>query len=180
MKRVIIATTLSLALAGTSLQSAAAADKDPKIGTRVTITGCLHEGKGHDSYVLLGVTERPADTPSPKVLLVPYAIYWLDSTDGLKPYVGEIVDVTGKITARRTDAGTITVSIDPTEHKQTEVEVTAKDKEETTRKFDNTDKPRPADVEHTESQVQVRRPVYKLDVQSVAASGAPVAGPACR
>jgi len=35
--------------------------KDSKIGTRVTITGCRHEGKARNTFVLLGVTERPAD-----------------------------------------------------------------------------------------------------------------------
>ena len=72
------------------------------------------------------------------------------------------------------------MSIDPTEHLQTDVEVKSGGNEETTEKFDNTDKPRPADVKHTESQLHVSRPVYKLDVQNVAAVSLPVAGPACR
>jgi hypothetical protein len=100
MNRIIIATTVSLVVAGASLLSAAHGQSkpiDPKIGTRVTITGCLHKGQDSDSFVLLGVTERPADSPAP-VRAVPYAIYWLDSTDGLKKLVGEIVDVTGKVT----------------------------------------------------------------------------------
>lgn len=45
MNRVIIGATLSAALSGTSLMWAAGQAtpaKDPKIGTRVTITGCLH------------------------------------------------------------------------------------------------------------------------------------------
>ncbi len=61
----------------------------------MTITGCLHEGQGRDTFVLLGVTERPVETEGPLVP-VPLAIYWLDSTDGLKALIGEFVDVSGK------------------------------------------------------------------------------------
>jgi hypothetical protein len=84
MNGAILATTFSLAVTGTSLLCAASGQAtsapDPKVGTRITITGCLHEGTGRDSFVLLGVTERPADSPA-SIQPVPYAIYWLDSTE---------------------------------------------------------------------------------------------------
>jgi hypothetical protein len=181
MKRVIIAITCSLALTGTSLSWAASGqDKavpDPKIGTRVIITGCLHKGTS-GSFVLLGVTERPADPAAP-IQAVPYAIYWLDSTDGLKALVGEMVDITGKVTGRRPKPGTITVSVDPSETKSTEVAVASGSKtlDATTKKFEDT--PRPAGTSGAESSLEVTRPVYKLDVENVRAVSAP-GGPACR
>lgn len=184
MNRVIIATTLSLALTGPSLSWAASgqarAGPDPKIGTRVTITGCLHEGTSRGSFVLLGVTERPADSPAP-IQPVPYAIYWLDSNDGLKPFVGEMVDITGKVTGRRPQLGTIRVAIDVSETLSTDVQVASNSKtlDVTTKKFD--DKPRPAGTLSSDSSLEVTRPVYKLDVQDIRhAANIPTGGPACR
>jgi len=170
MNRIIIATTLSLALAGTSLLWAASGQAtsvpDPKIGTRVIITGCLHEGTSHDSFVLLGVTERPADASAP-IQPVPLAIYWLDSTEGMDALVGEMVDVTGKVTERRPKPGTITVSIDPSETLSTDVQVASglKDLDVTTKKFD--DKPRPKGTTGSSTSLEVTRPVYKLVVENV-------------
>jgi hypothetical protein len=181
MNRVITATTLSLALTGTSLLWAASGQatsaRDPKLGTRVTITGCLHKGTSSDSFVLLGVTERPADASVP-VQLVPYAIYWLDSTDKLKPLVGELVDVTGKVTERRSKPGTITISIDPSETLSTDVKVASGDKNVTTKKFD--DRPRPTGTSTSSSSLEVSRPVYKLVVENVRAVNVPAVGPVCR
>lgn len=184
MNRVIIATTLCLALTGTSLLYAAAGQakpaQDPKIGTRVIITGCLHQGGSRDSFVLLGVTERPADKPAP-FRAVPLAIYWLDSTDGLKELVGEIVDVTGKVTGRRPKPGTITVSIDPSEPLEKDVQVASNSKtlDVTTKPFD--DGARPRGTSGASSMLEVSRPVYKLDVENVrAVNDLPASGPACR
>jgi hypothetical protein len=166
--RNIKAATLFLVLAGTTFVSAAgqATTKDPKIGTRVTITGCLHEGEGRDSFVLLGVTERPVETDGPLVP-VPLAIYWLDSTDGLKALIGEFVDVSGKITGRREKGGTITVSIDPSEVRSTDVEVASgnRDLDVTSRKYD--DRPRPVGTSASLSSVQTTRPVYRMQVEHV-------------
>lgn len=181
MNRVITATTLSLVLVGTSLLWAASgqatAGPDPKLGTRVTITGCLHEGTSRDSFVLLSVTERPAGS-SASIQLVPYAIYWLDSTDKLKPLVGEMVDVTGKVTKRMSKPGTITISIDPSETLSTDVKVASGTKDVTTKKFD--DRPRPTGTSDSSSLVKETRPVYKLDVENVRAVNVPAVGPACR
>lgn len=181
MNRVIIATTFSLALTGTNLLWAASgkatSGPDPKLGTRVTITGCVHQGTSRNSFVLLGVTERPADSSAP-IQPVPYAIYWLDSTEGLKALVGEMVEVTGKLTERTSKSGTITISIDPGETLSTDVEVASGNKSVTTEKFD--DRPRPAGTSSSSSAVQVTRPVYKLVVETVRAVNVPAAGPACR
>jgi hypothetical protein len=183
MNRVIIATTLSLALAGASLLWAASGQAtsgpDPKVGTRITITGCLHKGTSRDSFVLLGVTERPADSSGP-IQLAPFAIYWLDSTEGLKALVGEMVDVTGKVTERRPKPGTITVSIDVSEVLSKDVQVASGNKtiDVTTKKFD--DRPRPAGTSPSDSSLEVTRPVYKLAVENVRSVTVPVAGPACR
>jgi hypothetical protein len=183
MNRVTITTTLVLTLAGMSLLSAAGAQApapDPKIGTTVTITGCLHKGTSRNSFVLVGVTER-ADTPE-KTWLVPYAIYWLDSTDGLKDLVGEMVDVTGKVTERRKNPGTIKISIDPDEALTTDVQVSSASKtlDVTTEKYDEK-KQTPVATSGESSSIEVSRPVYKLAVENVHSVGyVPTAGPACR
>ena len=185
MNHVMNAATLSLALASTALVSGAIAqttppDEDPKIGTRVTVTGCLHEGTSRGSFVLLGVTERPADASAP-IRPVPLAIYWLDSTKGLKDLVGEMVDITGTITGRRGKPGTITVDIDVSESRSTDVQVASgnKDLDVTSKKFD--DRPRPAETSTSDSTLTVSRPVYKLDVEKVGhAANFPVTGQVCR
>ena len=84
MIRVAAATALCLHLTGaTHVQAAPGRDRDPKIGKRITITGCVHKGTSRNSFVLLGATERPAEG-SPSIVPLPLAIYWLDSTRGLK------------------------------------------------------------------------------------------------
>lgn len=181
MNRAVIATTLSLALSGTSplwaAPGQATSSPDPKLGTRITITGCLHQATSRNSFVLLGVTERPADSPVP-IQLVPLAIYWLDSTDGLKALVGEIVDVTGKLTERRSEPGRITIAIDPGETLSTDVKVVSGRRSATTEKFD--DRPRPEETSSSPSSLELTRPVYKLVVEHVRSVKVPVAGPACR
>ena len=182
MNRVTIATTLVLTFAGMTLLPPAAAQApspDPKIGSTVTITGCLHKGTARNSFVLVGVTERAVDSlGDPRI--VPYAIYWLDSTDGLKSLVGEMVDVTGKVTERLKSAGTIKVSLDPDAPLTTEVEVSnaSKTLNVTTEKYDATRKPIGASSDS--SAVEVSRPVYKVDVDNVhTVNFVPTAGPAC-
>jgi hypothetical protein len=183
MNVVTIAAALSLSLAGSGLVGAEAgqapAGSDPKIGTHITITGCLHKGTTSGSYVLLGVTERPAGAPASS-RLAPYAIYWLDSNDGLKPLVGEMVDVTGEVKSRRPNQGTITVSFDPNDSPGTDVRVASNGKSLNveTKKFEDT--PQAAHNAGSSSSLQVSRPVYKLDVENVRAANIPVAGPACR
>ena len=183
MNVVFVAAALSLSLAGSGLVGAGAgqapAGSDPKIGTHVTITGCLHKGTSTGSYVLLGVTERPAGSPASS-RLAPYAIYWLDSNDGLKPLVGEMVDVTGEVKSRRPHQGTITVSFDPSDSPGTDVRVASASKtlNVESKKFEDT--PKPAHNAGSTSTLEVSRPVYKLDVESVRAANIPVAGPACR
>lgn len=183
MNRFIIATTVSLALTGTSLLWAASgqakSDRDPKIGTRVIITGCLHEGTSRNSFVLLGVTERPADSAAP-IRPAPVALYWLDSTEGLKALVGEMVDVTGKVTERRPNPGTITVSIDSSEELSTDVRVASGNKnlDVTTEKY--ADKPQSTGTSGVSSSLALTRPVYKLAVEDVRAIKLPTDGPACR
>ena len=128
MKRISIALTLSCALAAASLGAAPGQDKpkDPKLGTRVTIRGCLHDGQGHDNFVMLGITERPGVLPAdaenvitPPTLMAatgtkpPVPIYWLTTTEGLKERVGHVIDITGIVEEKKTKTGTITVSIDP-------------------------------------------------------------------
>ena len=127
--------------------------------------------------MLLGVTERPADSPA-SIQPVPYAIYWLDSTEGLKALVGEIVDVTGTVTERTSKSGTITLAIDPSETLSTDVEVAGGSKTVTTEKFD--DRPRPTGASRSSSSLEVKRPVYKLAVEDVRSVKVPAGGPACR
>jgi hypothetical protein len=178
MHRLITAATLSLVLAGTNVllaDSGQAPAPDPKIGTRVTITGCLHEGTTRGSFVLLGVTERPAGTVA-SAQAVPYAIYWLDSNDGLKPFVGELVDITGKVTERRPAAGQITVSLEPGDALSKDVQVESADKalDITSKSHEGATRPSVARV------FEMSRPVYKLAVDDVRAVAPPVPGPPCR
>ena len=107
---------MGLILSGTFMTTAMAQEKaaTPEIGRRIIITGCLHRGSSLDNFVLLGVTERPANASEP-IVPVPIAIYWLDSTDGLKGLVGELVDITGTVTERTSKSGTITLAIDPSD-----------------------------------------------------------------
>lgn len=181
MHRAIIAATLSVLATGTTLASAGEQANrsvtDPKLGTRIIITGCLHQGTSRDSFMLLGVTERPADGPAPAIP-VPFAIYWLDSTDGLKAVVGELVDITGKVTERRSQKGVITVAVDPSETLSTDVNVTSGVRDVTTEKFD--DRPRPQGTSGKKTEIEVSRPVYKLVVEDVRALTLPVGGPACK
>jgi len=151
----------------------------PEIGKRITITGCLHKGTSWDTFVLLGVTERPADATAP-IVPVPLAIYWLDSTDKLKPLVGEMVDVTGKVTSREAKSGTITLSIDPSVTRSTDVKVDSGSggREVTTEKFD--DRPRPEGTSGSPSSIKVARPVYNLAVDDVRAVSVGATGLACQ
>ncbi len=182
MKRIIVASVVFLALTSTTVWAGSGqtpAVPDPKIGTHITITGCLHKGTISGSYVLLGITERPAGS-SAAIKLAPYAIYWLDSNDGLKPLVGEMVDITGTVKERRPKDGAITVSVDPDETKSTAVQVASNSGSLDVTTKDYNDGPKPKGASNATSSIEVRRPVYKLDVQSVKAVGVPVDGPACR
>lgn len=112
---------------------------------------------------------------------MPLAIYWLDSNKGLEDRVGDMVDVTGTVTERRDKPGTITVSIDVSETRSTDVAVLSgnKDLDVTTRKFD--DRPRPVETGGADSSLTVTRPVYKVDVERVRhAANFPEGGPVCR
>jgi hypothetical protein len=181
MSRIIVAAVFTVALVGTGLAFADSGQSptapDPKVGTRVTITGCLHKGASSGSFVLLGVTERPAGSAA-SGQLVPFAIYWLDSNDGLKGLVGEMVDITGKVKERRPHQGTITTSFDPEQAASTDVRVASQSKtlDVTSKKFDGG----PQGASGAAIVVQVKRPVYKLDVETVRAVAPPVDGPACR
>jgi len=177
------AATLALVFAGATLVAAAARQTsgvgDPKIGTEVTITGCLHAGNEPDSFVLVGVTERPAEGETAPLVPVPFAIYWLDSTDGLKPLVGQFVDVVGKVVKREAKQGTITVDIRPADGLSDTVEVKSGTDSVKSTKYDG--RPEPVGTSGAPSTTRLARPVYKLDVKHVSAAariGPP--GPACR
>src|SRR4051812_25082047 len=115
MTRFLIATPLACVLAVVTVAAAGqdTAAKDPKLGTKITIRGCLHEGKGTDSFVLLNLTERPAVDGAANVIMpdappsanrTPLPIYWLrmDSTNGLKERIGQIIDITGEVQEKKT------------------------------------------------------------------------------
>jgi hypothetical protein len=176
-------TTLGLVFAGTTLMAAGIGQttqaRDPKIGSEIIITGCLHAGSEHDSFVLVGVTERPAVSKRTPIAPVPYAIYLLDSTDGLKALVGQMVDVEGKVAKRESKQGTITVNIQPDKVRSDTVEIETKDQDVKTKKYDG--RPEPVGTSGSPSSIELARPVYKLDVKRVSAAGriGPL-GSACR
>ena len=148
-----------------------------KKNRHIIITGCLHRGSTLDSFVLLGVTERPADE-SEAVVPVPYAIYWLDSTKGLEPLVGQMVEVTGKVTSKEAHPGTITIAINPDAGFSTDVQLKSGKKDITTKKFDYTDKPKATAA--SQSSLIMPRPVYNLAVEDVSAVDTGAEGPPCQ
>jgi len=89
-----------------------------------------------------------------------------------------MVDVTGKVTERRSKPGTITVSIDVSETLSKDVKVESGTKNVTSEKFN--DRPRPTGTSSSDSSLEVTRPVCKLVVENVRAVNLPAAGPACR
>ena len=177
-----VAATLALGFAGATLVTAATGQtsggRDPKIGTEVTITGCLHAGDRRNSFVLVGVTERPAQGETAPLVPVPFAIYLLDSTDGLKPLVGQLIDVVGKVVKREAKEGTITVDIHPAEVLSDTVEVESGNHSVKSTKYDG--RPEPVGTSGSPSTMRLARPVYRLDVKHVsAAAGIGALGPAC-
>lgn len=175
------AATLTLGFTAATLVTAVAGQtggvRDPKIGTVVTITGCLHEGDEPDSFVLVGVTERPAEGEGAPLVPVPFAIYWLDSTEGLKPLVGQMIDVMGKVLKREAKQGTITVDVHPADALSQTVEVESGDESVKSMKY--AERPKPVGTSGSSS-IVVTRPVYRLDVQRVSAAKIGPLGPACR
>ena len=178
------ATTAKQEVSGTSLDNSGmttgmAQNKTatPEIGRRIIITGCLHRGLLLDNFVLLGVTERPADSSEP-IVPVPIAIYWLDSAKGLEPLVGKMVEVTGKVTSHESRPGTITIAINPSESLSTDVKVSSGEREMTSKKFDYSD--RPMSTPDSKSELLVTRPVYNLAVEKVRAVNPEATGAPCQ
>lgn len=189
MKQMLTVLTLSCTLAAVSVGALGQATpgKDPKLGTRITIRGCVHEGTGHNDFVLLGMTERPAAmeatdnviTAAPMLGLgskapTPLPIYWLDSTQGLRERVGHIVDITGEVQEKKTKTGTITVSINPDDASSKEVALESGTKAVTSEKF------RPAGATPPASTVVLTRASYFLSVEKVNSVAPPVNGVACK
>ncbi len=147
----------------------------PEIGRRIIITGCVHKGVGLDSYMMLGVSERPAD-PSSAITPVPIAIYWLDAVEKLEPVVGKMVEVTGKVTSHDANQGTITIAIDPNVKLSTDVKVASDSEEVASKKFDD----RPRTQSSPQSSLIVNRPVYNLAVEEVNAISNGTTGEPCQ
>lgn len=142
---------------------------DSKVGSTVTINGCLHAGKRAGQFALLGVTERTADGSA---AAVPYAIYWLDSNRELKPLVGEVVDVTGAVTKRDSRDGVIKIEVRSGHERSDDVKLEYSNHTVTTKPFGG-----PADKD---SVVELTRPVYKIHVDSVVAIENQDSASACR
>jgi hypothetical protein len=96
----------------------------------------------------------------------------------MKRLVGELVDISGKVVSRDKKPGAITIDVSGGEA-DVEVEVesgtlrpkTTVTKVATTKTF--------ADPAAADSQVELSRPVYRINVESVKASGL-AAGSSCR
>lgn len=173
--------TFALVFAGATFVRATTDQTDPKVGTDIIITGCLHEGSDTDSFVLVGVTEKPAIGEAAPVVPVPFAIYLLDSNKGLKPLVGQMVDVAGRITKREDKHGKITIDILPSNERSDTVRVETDDTSLKTKEY-AVGPPYPGWVtSESQATLQLRRPVYKLDVKAVsAAAGLGHLGPDCQ
>ncbi len=170
---IVFIVSITFVTAGISKSKSEMHQKD----RHIIITGCLHRGASLDSFVLLGVTERPADE-SEAVVPVPYAIYWLDSTKGLEALVGRMVEVTGKVTSKEAKPGTITIAINPDAVFTTDVQVKSGKKDITTKKFEYTDKPMTTAA--SQSSLIMPRPVYNLAVEDVSAVDTGAEGPPCQ
>ena len=142
---------------------------DPRLAKNITITGCLHAGQHSGTFVLLGVTER---TLTGAVVPVPYSIYKLDSTKDMKHLVGELVDISGKVVKRYRNTGAIRVVVSEGEEGDEDVLVKTAHKSTTTKPF--------AEPSDAESVVELNRPVYKINVESIKASGLADGGADCR
>jgi hypothetical protein len=90
-----LAVALVIAGATTALAQGTDATKYDK-GSIVTIQGCVVAGEKTGTFVLTGVTESPVGR-SREGKYGP-RFYWLDKTaDDLKPHVGHVIQVRGKI-----------------------------------------------------------------------------------
>jgi hypothetical protein len=140
---------------------------DPRIAKNITITGCLHAGAHSGQFVLIGVTER---TPTGALVPVPYSIYRLDSTQDMKHLVGELVDVSGKVVSRDKKPGAVKIDVSAGEE-DVDVEMAPRNTV-TTKPF--------ADSAAPDSIVELSRPVYRINVESVKAAGLADGGSSCR
>jgi hypothetical protein len=157
---------LSSAALSPLLLAADSASVDPRIAKNITITGCLHAGAHSGQFVLIGVTER---TPTGAVVPVPYSIYRLDSTQDMKHLVGELVDISGKVVSRDKKPGAVKIDVGAGEE---DVEVEIASKNVTTKTF--------ADPVAADSVIELSRPVYRINVESVKAAEVTGGGSSCR
>jgi outer membrane protein OmpA-like peptidoglycan-associated protein len=174
---IIVGFMASVGFVTTAMAKEEVKSATPEIGRRIVITGCVHKGTEMDSYLMLGVTERPVD-PGAAVTPVPIAIYWLDSVKALEPLVGKMVEVTGKVSSHDANSGTITIDIDPSVKLSTDVKVASDSKDYTTEKFD--DRPRETKASSSKSSLIVDRPVYNLTVENVNSLGSGPSGEPCQ
>ena len=173
ISKTITTAVFSFALAGTVLSPLVRAGDsepvDPRIAKNITLTGCLHAGTGSRQFVLVGVTER---APDGTVVPVPYSIYRLDSTRDMKPLVGELVDISGVVVSRDKKPGKITVDVGGDEGGATNVTIAAGSRTISTKDFAGT----PA----AESILELNRPVYRVNVDSIRAVGGADIRAVCR
>jgi hypothetical protein len=171
--KTVTTAAFSIALAGTVLSPLVRAGDsepvDPRIAKNVTITGCLHAGAHAGQFVLLGVTEKALDGT---VVPVPYSIYRLDSTRDMKPLVGELVDISGVVVSRDKKQGKITIDVGGDEGSTTNVTVAEGSRSIKTKSFAGT----PA----TDSVLELNRPVYRVNVDSITPVGGADIRPVCK
>ena len=161
--------TLILASAAISplLLAADSASVDPRIAKNITITGCLHAGAHSGQFVLIGVTER---TPTGALVPVPYSIYRLDSHQDMKHLVGQLVDISGKVVSKHKKP--VAIKIDVSAGEENDAIEMASRKTVTAKPF--------ADSAAADSVVELSRPVYRINVESVKASDVTNSESSCR
>lgn len=146
---------------------------DPKIAKNITITGCLHAGENSGEFVLVGATEK---TATGAIAAVPYAIYMLNTTRDMKGLVGELVDIRAVVVSKDAKRGTIRVMVEDDAANTTDVKVETGSGDATTTK----DFAGRVGRRARESVVEVSRPVYRVNVDSISAVSGEQAGPACK
>jgi hypothetical protein len=167
-KNTLVATLfLSSAALSPLLLAADSATVDPRIAKNITITGCLHAGQRSGQFVLVGITER---TITGAVVPVPYSIYRLNSTQDMKHLVGELVDISGKVVSKDKKPGAIKIDVSATDEEDVAVKMASKTV--ATKPF--------AETPAAESVIEMDRPVYRIDVESVKATSVADGGSVCR
>lgn len=156
------------ALAITATATAVRAqDKMKSTDRAVTISGCVVSGEQSDTFMLNDVKQLSDGwmVPVPKDANGSGVLYWLNTTEGLAPRVGQRVEVTGVVDFKDTHKGETKVTVDPTETKDTKTELKSGGRSVTV-KQDTPAVPKMEDADKVKVKIPASA-VYDLHVKTV-------------